>query len=118
MNGVAEGIEDGGELIGDVLGNLEGIEGGKYEVFGERARPIHPDPFRVSAQVSPARPAVSAEAASDMAFARNTVAGRQTRNFLTHCDDFTDVLVSHVHGDRYRLGGPVVPLPDMDIGAA
>ncbi len=62
--------------------------------------------------------AVAAEAAGDVAFSGDAVADREAAHFLPELDDFAHVFVADVHRHGNRLLRPVVPLPDMDVGAA
>ena len=71
---VAERIEDRRDLVGDVVGNPEGVERRNHEVLGERALAIDADAHRVAAEVAAAGAAVAAEAAGDVALARDAVA--------------------------------------------
>lgn len=32
---VVEGVENSGDIVGNVVGQFEGIEGGQYQIFGE-----------------------------------------------------------------------------------
>src|SRR4029077_20814078 len=42
----------------------------------------------------------------------------ETAHLGTHADHLPHILVPHVHTDRNRLARPLVPLPDVDVGAA
>src|SRR3546814_7820389 len=63
-------------------------------------------------------PTVTAEPASNMPFTRYPVADIEATDFLSDFNDLAHVLMAHVHGHRYCLAGPVIPLPDMNIRAA
>ena len=115
---VAERVEDRRDLVGDVVRNLERVERRDHEIFGERAFAVDADADRVAAQMPAARAAVAAEAAGDMPFAGDAVADREAADLLPQLDDFAHVFVADVHRHRDRLLRPVVPLPDMDVGAA
>src|SRR3546814_6969181 len=112
---VAEGIENGRQLVGNIVVDLEGVESRDRQVFGKRARPVNADARCIAAQVPTARPAIPAIAASDMPFARNAVANSEAADLLPYFHDFTHVLMPHMHGHRDRFGGPIVPVPDMHI---
>ena len=53
-----------------------------------------------------------------MAFAGDAIADLEAAHLLAHLDDLADVFVTDVHRHRNRLLRPVVPLPDVDVGAA
>ena len=77
VGGVAERIEDRGDVVADRVGQLEGVVGGDRQVLGERPGTIDADADRVAAQVPPAGAAVAAVAAGDVALARDAVADLQ-----------------------------------------
>ena len=62
--------------------------------------------------------AVAAEAAGDVPLAGDAVADGEAAHLLPHLDDLADVLVADVHRHGDRLLRPVVPFPDVDVGAA
>src|SRR5207245_9767438 len=86
--------------------------------FGKR--PIASDAAtdRAAAQVTPPGTAIAAEAAGDLPFSRDAVADVEAAHFLTHLDDLTDVFVTDLHRHRNRLRRPIIPFPNVDIGAA
>ena len=118
VRGVAERVEDRGEVVGDVVGDAEGVEGRDDEVLGEGALAVHAHAHGVAAQVPAAGAAVAAEAAGDVALAGDAVADREAAHLDAHVDDLAHVLVAHLHRHGDRLLRPVVPLPDVHVGAA
>ena len=68
--------------------------------------------------MAPAGTAITAEAAGDVPFSRDAVPDLEAAYFLTHLDDFTDVFVADLHRHLNRLRRPVVPFPNVDVGAA
>ena len=98
MYGVAERIEDGGQLIGDVVRQLEGVEGRDHWVFGEGTQAVHTDTNGVAAQVGATGTAVAAVAAGDVAFAGDPIADGKAAHFLAD-DHLSHILVPHHHGD-------------------
>src|SRR6185369_4853910 len=115
---VAKRIEDRRQVVRDIVRNLERVESGDHQVFGECALAIDADADGIAAQVTAPGAAVAAEAAGDVAFARYAVADREAAHFLAHVDDLADVLMTDVHRHRNRLARPLVPVPDMHVGAA
>ena len=77
VHGVAEGIEDGGDVEIDALVVAPDVGHRQRDVFGERARAVHADAHGVRAQVAPAGEAVAAAAADHVAFAADDVAGEE-----------------------------------------
>ena len=118
MDGVAEGIED--------RGDVRSIPGQCFQTFvigsamysAKAPGRCTPMPVRVRAEVAAAGHAVAAAAADDMALAADDVAHREVADVRTHLDDLTHELVADRdrHGDR-RLR-PRVPAVDVEIGAA
>src|SRR4029079_12249310 len=106
------------QVVGNVVRNLERVERGDHQVFGECALAIDADADGVAAQMATPRAAVATEAASDVAFARYAVTDREAAHFLAHVDDLAHVLVADVHRHRNRLASPLVPVPDVHVGAA
>src|SRR5688572_11921462 len=66
----------------------------------------------------PARAAIAAEAAGQVAFAGDTVAHREAPHFAAHVDDAAVVLVAHGHGHGNGLLRPCIPVIDVHVGAA
>src|SRR5258706_130161 len=61
---------------------------------------------------------VATEAACDVTFAGHAIADRKAAHFLAHFDDFANVFVADMHRHRNGLLRPVVPFPDVNVGAA
>jgi len=115
---VAERVEDGGQVVRDAVGDREGVERRDHQVLGERAGAVDADADRVAAQVAAAGAAVAAVAAGDVAFAGDALADLEALHFRAHAGDDADVLVADVHRHRDGLLRPLIPVPDMDVGAA
>src|SRR5690606_17512556 len=118
MRGVAEWVEDGGHLVADPVGDLEGVDRGDGEVFGEGAGAVDADADGVAAEMSAPGAAIAAEAAGDVALARDSVADGEAAHLDAHVDDLADIFVADLHRHRNRLLRPIVPFPDVAIGAA
>ncbi len=118
MRGVAEGVEDGSDLVRDVVGNAKGVEGGNHQVLGKRAGAVHAHANRVAAQVAAPGAAVAAEAAGDVSLAGDAVANGQPAHLLPDGDDLADIFMPYLHRHGDGVLRPLVPFPDMDVGAA
>ena len=88
------------------------------EVLRERAGPVDADALRVLAEVPAAREAVAADAADDVALAVDQVALLEALDGGAHLLDHPDELVADDHRRLDGLLGPVVPVVDVDVGAA
>jgi hypothetical protein len=117
VRGVAVGVEDGGQIVADARGDLEGVEGRDHQVLGKAAGAVDAHADGVAAQVAAPGAAVAAVAAGDVAFAGDTVTERKAAHFLADLDHFADIFVAHVHGHRNGLLRPLVPVPDVDVRA-
>lgn len=118
MHGVAERIEDGAEVGVDRVVVHPHVAGGEGEVLGERAVPLHAETDRPDAHLAAARAAVAARAAHDVPLARDAVADRDV---LDERPDLDDLTVELVPGDERcddGARGPLVPLADVQVGAA
>ena len=77
-----------------------------------------PTPMRVRAQVAPPGETVAAAAADHVPFPADNVAREEIGHIGAHRFDPSDKLVADRHRHRNRLLRPLVPLVDVDIGAA
>ena len=99
------------------VGNLERVERGHHQVFGERALAIDADADGVAAQMAAPGAAVAAEAAGDVAFARHAVAVA-SRGLPGPCRRSR----RRTRDRRASAPGwsfaPTRPVPDVHVGAA
>ena len=118
VDGVAERVEDAGDVAVDAGAVVPDVGHRQREIFGEGAGPIHADAPGVRAEMPAAGEAVAAAAADDVAFAADDFAGEKVVHVRADLDDLADELVAddHRHGDR--LLRPGVPLVDVQVGAA
>ena len=118
VDGVPERVEDRGDLLVDARPVVPDVRHRQRDELGERARPVDAEADRVRAEVAPPGHAVAAAAADDVALAADEVADGEVAHVRAERDDLADELVpdDHRHGDRLRR--PVVPLVDVEVGAA
>mmetsp|Transcript_32430 Transcript_32430/g.82304 ORF Transcript_32430/g.82304 Transcript_32430/m.82304 type:complete len:243 (+) Transcript_32430:422-1150(+) len=90
----------------------------KAEVFCEATGPIHADTGGRPAQVPPAGSAVAAHSTRDVTFASDAGTQLQDLHLGTELLDHTTVLVANDHRGRDGALRPVVPIVDVDVGAA
>src|SRR5262249_55565419 len=88
------------------------------DVLGERARPVHTDALGVCAQMTPPREAIAAAPAHDVAFSADDIAREEVADVRTDLDDPADELMPDRHRHGNGLLRPIVPLVDVDVGAA
>ncbi len=118
VDGVAQRVEDRGNLVRNVVGDRHDIVLRKGQIFAESAGPVDADAQRVAAQMPPARPAVAAMAADDVAFARDALADLVFRHRRAEIGHRSDEFMAGHHRHRNGLLRPLVPVVDMHVGAA
>ena len=75
VDGIAEGIEDGADLVVDLVGQMDGIEGREScTIFGEGARHVDADALGFGIEMEVPGPRHAALHADEMALARHPVA--------------------------------------------
>ncbi len=115
---VAERIEDRLHIARNVRIVDPNIGHRHGDVFGEGAGPLHADPLRVLAQMTPAGQAVAAVATDDVPLAADDLAGMEILDVGADLDDAADELVTDDQRHRDGSPSPGVPLVDVQIGAA
>ena len=118
VRGIAERIQDGGDFIVDGVRQLEDIAGRNGQIFGKGAGPVHAHARSVPAQVPPARPAITAVPAGNVALSGHAVTGVEAAHFHAQFDDFAGILVTHGHGHGHGFLRPGIPVVDVHVGAA
>src|SRR5688572_29354553 len=118
MHGVAERIKDGTNFIIDLFRKQNGVEGGKLEVFREGARHVDADALGFRVEVKMPSPRHTAFHADEMAFTRNPVAYFDGAYMSADLFDNAAELVADDHRNGYSFLRPLVPVPDVDVGAA
>ena len=118
MHRVAERIEDGGHVEIDGRIVVPDIGHRQRDVLGESAGAIDADAACVLAQMASPRQAIATQAAHHMALAADDLAGMKVGDVGAGGHDLADELMAddHRHGNGFPR--PIVPFPDVDIGAA
>ncbi len=118
VHSVAEGIEDGRHLAVDAMVVPPDIGHGQRDQFGKGPCAVHPHTLRRSAEMPPSGQAVAAAPADHMPLATDDIAGEKVVDIRPDCDDLAHKLMPHRHGHWNRLLRPLIPLVDVNIGAA
>ncbi len=118
VRGVAVRVEDRGDLVGDGRGHPEEVARRQGEVLGEGAGAADADADGLLAQVPLPGPAAPAVPADDAPLAGDPLTDLVAGDRRTEGGDPPDVLVAHVHPQGDVLLRPVVPVPDVHVGAA
>ncbi len=118
VHGIAERIEDRGDLVRNIIRDRHDIVFRNADELAEGAGTVDADAERVAAEMAPARPAVAALAADDMAFAGDPLADMILGDGRTDLGDLAAEFMTDDHRHRNGLLRPLVPVPDMHVGAA
>ena len=118
MRRIAEGIEAGGNLRRDLIGNQPQVRCRNGDVLGECAVAVDSDSFRMGTQMTASRTAVAARAAGDVAFRRDAVGDGIVVHAETDLDDFSDELVTDDQRRVDRALRPFVPVVNVQIRPA
>ncbi len=118
VGGVAERIENRGYVFVDRLRVHPHVGHRQGEVLGESSRAIDADALREGAKMAAAGEAVATPPAHDVPLAAHDLAGEKIGDVRTDFHDLADELVTDHHRHGNGLGGPRVPLVDVDVGAA
>ncbi|VTR67535.1 hypothetical protein DESC_610118 [Desulfosarcina cetonica] len=118
VGGIAQGVEDGGEIVTDILWHPEDIGCRYADVLGETSRAVDAHADGVAAQVALAGPAVAAMPAGDVAFRRDAVSDLEPPDLAAHVGDDADEFVADGHGRGNGALGPGVPVVNVDVRSA
>ena len=100
MYRVAERVEDGGQIVRDIVRDFERVKRRDHQVFREAARTVYTHADGVAAQVGTPTATVTAVTAGNMAFTGDAIANLEAFYFLADADHFADIFVTDNH--RYR----------------
>jgi hypothetical protein len=100
--GVAEGIEDGGDLVRDAGTVLPDVGHGQNDELGEGTGAIDAYAEGVGAEMTAAREAVATAAADDVSFSADELAELEVGDVGAEGDDLADELVAD--GEAYGDG--------------
>ena len=118
VHGVTERIENGGQIVRNIVRDFEGVKGRDHQIFRKAARTVHAHADGIAAQVRTPTAAVTAVAAGNVTFTGDAVADFEAFHFLADTHHFTDIFVTDNH--RYRNGflRPLVPVVDVNVSTA
>ena len=118
VHGITERVEDTGDIgIERMLVNPD-IGHGQRDVFGKGAGAVNAHAARAGAEMAASREAVTAASANHVALSADELAREKVGDICAYFDNFAHEFVAHHHGDRNGPLGPLIPLVDVDIGAA
>ena len=115
---VAERVENRGDIVADLARDLVRVFGRDADVLRERPGPVDADAARIAAQVTAPGAAITAFAAHDVSFPRHPVADLDRMHELADLFDHADVFVADGHRHGHVFLRPLVPVVDMQVGAA
>lgn len=91
MYRVAERVEDGGQIVRDIVRDFERVKRRDHQVFREAARTVHAHADGVAAQVGTPTATVAAVTTGNVAFTGDAVANVEAFHFLADADYFADI---------------------------
>ncbi len=112
---VAERVEDGGQIVRDIVRDFERVERRDHQIFREAARTVYAHTDGIAAQVSTSTATVTAVAAGNVAFTGDAVTNFKAFHFLADPDHFADIFVAHNHRHRDGFLRPLVPVVDVNV---
>ena len=118
VDGVAERVEDRGDLVGDAGRVAPDVGHREDDVLGEGAIAVDADSEGVSAEVAAAGETVATATADDVAFAADELADGEVGDVGADGYDFADELVADDEALADGGFGPGVPVVDVEVGAA
>ncbi|MCY1356045.1 hypothetical protein D9M69_424840 [compost metagenome] len=118
VHGIAERVEDRRDLVGHVVRDRHDVIFRQADELAEGTRAVDADAERVAAQMPAAGAAVAAFAADDMALARHPLADMVLGDGRADLGDLAHELMADDHRHRDGLLRPLVPVPDVHVGAA
>ena len=115
---IAQRIEDRADVVGNLVRQQHHVESGQLEILGKGPLFVYPDAPRRGIEVELARPALPRLLADQMPLARAALADLQPFDVAAQLHDLAGEFMAGDQPYRHGPGGPGVPVPDMDIGAA
>src|SRR6185312_7836669 len=118
MNGVSERIENCRNFQWDRCMMPPDVSHREGNILGKCSRPVHADSLCMRAEMPPSRQAVPAAAADHMSLAAHDHARMKVVNIRSRFYDLADEFVPDHQRCRDRALCPLVPLVDVQVGAA
>ena len=118
MGGVSQRIKAGENIQRDIGITVPDIGHRNAQIFGISAGSVHTDSAGAHAQVAPAGQTVATTAANHMPLTGDQVAGLKIMDIAADLGHPADKLMADMHGHGYGFPGPIIPIVNMDIGAA
>jgi hypothetical protein len=112
------GVEDRGNLVRDITGDLESITGRNRQILGKSSVAINSDADRVATKVAPTSAAVAAAITGDVALARHSVTNLKAGHGTTNLGNMAKKLMPSRHRDRNSSLCPSIPIIDVQISPA
>jgi hypothetical protein len=115
---IAERIEDRGDFLIDIRSVPPDVGHGQRNELSERPLAVNADAQRVRAKMPSACKAIAAASADHVSFAADDIARIKIADIRPDLDDLTNKFVADRHRDRNGFLRPLVPLVDVNVGAA
>ena len=118
MHGIAERIENRPYLIGNVVRQFDDVEGRGDDKLCKGTLTVHADAASTGIEMEMAGASRFRIEVDDMALGRDPLADPEAAvDVLANGDDLAGELVASDHGHRDVLLAPLIPVPDVDVGA-
>ena len=118
MDGVAERVEDRGNVQINAWAVLPDIRHWQRDILGKCAGAVDADAGRVFTQMPPPRQAVAAAATDNMTLATDNLAGKEVGDIRADFDNLADKLMPNDQRHRNGLLRPRIPVVDMQVRSA
>jgi hypothetical protein len=118
MDGVAERVEDGGDLMADAGSVLPYVGHRQDNVLREGPVAIDPDSLGVGAEMAATGEAVAAASADDVPLAADKLADGKVGDIGAEFDHLADELVANHETGADGGTRPGIPIVDMEVSSA
>jgi hypothetical protein len=118
VGGVAEGVKEGDDVLGQILGDGDDVGGRDAQILGKGAVAVHADAAGVLAPLDVAAVAVAAAAAGDVALAGDALTDREAGDALAQRGDLAHIFMADGHRGLDVQLRPGVPVEDVHVRAA
>ena len=118
MDGIAERVEDGADLVVDLVGQRHDVEGRDAHILGEGAGDVDADAAGLRVEVEVAGAGGAAPHADDVALARDPLPDLEVADVGADGGDLAGIFVADDHRHRHGAARPLVPVIDVEVGAA
>ena len=118
MGGISKRVKKRSQFRSNFIGDCPQIAGGHHDILGERTIAIDTDADGIGTGMRVSGTAIPTVAANDMTFGRHPVSFHVAGDAIAQLYDASDKFMTDYQAGLNGALRPVIPLVDMDIGAA